>query len=118
MLEREVHKRGGYRPPATPLEALMQADAHQEPALSQQELQPLLDVVRDAMESALTSQETWIVEAHWWRRMSYREIAAELGVGKSQVHRIAQTALRKMADALEGERDNLLAALGAQEPSL
>ena len=90
------------RTPTSPIEALMQAGAHdpiQESALEKHDrLQPLKDALEDP--AVLTPLERWVVEAHIFRGLGFRQIAREIGRGKSHIYRIWKGALDKLEQEL------------------
>lgn len=93
--------------PETPIAALMQCAPFEEPAESALEHAVRVDRLRDLVEDGcLTAREQWVVEATFWRGMGVRPIAAELGLGKSQVWRIRARAIAKLRSALESDAAN------------
>lgn len=105
--------------PETELEAVMQAAPHEEPAMSSERLQPLLDVVRDVMEEVLNEREYWILSAYFWRGMSYDKIAVELNMSKTHCHRLGHQGMEKMRNRMVDMEDDtvgLLRNLGFLEP--
>lgn len=85
--------------PFTPLEALMQAQPGSEPEASQMELLALRDVLADAID-ALAPRERWVFNANVIEGQGVRRIAQDLGIAKSTVHLILQTAKRKLRERL------------------
>lgn len=88
------------RVPETDMQALMEAPPGEEPLESQEQLQPRLEAVRSAMDT-LTDRERWIVEAYYWRRISLRDIGAELNLVHGYVDRLLKRALAKMEAEIE-----------------
>lgn len=87
--------------PQNPLEALLMAAPGDEPVESSDEKQERYGPLRDALESGvLTDREVWVVEAIFWRRLGLRTVAAELGMSKTQVARIRDSALVKLKEVL------------------
>lgn len=78
----------------------MEAAPFQEPAETMSQKEPMLEAVSEAIE-ALGPRERWIIEAVFWRGLSYRQIERELSLAKSHVHRIAHSAMRQMGEALK-----------------
>jgi RNA polymerase sigma factor (sigma-70 family) len=101
--------------PETDLEALMEAPPNAVVPISQRELQPLLDVVRDLLDE-LDERERWVLEGMFWRGHSYRTMAVELAMSKTHIHRIARQAMAKMAERIDVDYSHLLGMLGAQPP--
>lgn len=91
--------------PLTPYEALQQTAPHDEPVDSYLEILPKIDAVAAAV-ADLPERDRWIVEAVFWRGMSMQQIATELGVAKSTVHRILHQALDAMRTKL-GDTDGI-----------
>lgn len=84
-------------PPTTPMEALMQGGAHSPVDESSLEKHVRLDALKDALEGdVLTEIQLWVVEAHVYRGLGFRVIAAELGRKKSYIHRVWKAALRRL----------------------
>lgn len=106
---------GAPQPPSTPMEALMQARPGEEPETSAIERVDAFAPLHDAMESALTERERWIVEALFWRRLPLRSLGRELAMSKTQVARIRDNAIRKLAAALTVDASHLLGTLATED---
>lgn len=78
--------------PAGPLQALMECAPGDEPAESVLELQPLREAVAKCV-GRLTAEQQYIVNAVASERLSIRNLAARLGLQKTQTHRLWQAAL-------------------------
>jgi RNA polymerase sigma factor (sigma-70 family) len=88
--------------PETDMVALMEAApgvAEAESLVAQQELR---EVMAHAWEQ-MDPREQWVLGASLNRSMSLRAIATELGLSKTQVHRILVAAKRNLALALADE---------------
>jgi DNA-directed RNA polymerase specialized sigma subunit len=82
----------------TELELMMQDDGVNTPTSPLvREDTALGDSVFAIFEEILTEREQWIVNAWVFERLGVRTIGAQLSLSKSQVHRILQGALRKLA---------------------
>lgn len=89
--------------PANAFEALMVAEPHAEILESVDEKQERFAPLRDALEDGevLDPREVWVIEALFWRQIGLRTVAAELSMSKTQVARIRDAALAKLANELE-----------------
>lgn len=97
-----VHRRA-----VTPLQALMEAAPFEEPGESVMERWGYLDVVNEAMEEALDEREFWVIQALFWRRLTLRQLGRELSLSKTQVARIRDQAIEKLAVALVQVADEM-----------
>lgn len=79
------------RRPEVPLQALMQAQPGDEPELSLEEVQPLREAAASAIEM-LTDEHRFIIESVHHERLSFSQLAARLGVEKTQAWRLTQVA--------------------------
>lgn len=93
--------------PETELVALMEAPPHSAAAESVEanaELKELLGrVIYETLGDPRDSRESWVFHAHTFDDLSIRAIAKQIGLHKSQVGRILQSAKLKLAEALEKE---------------
>lgn len=96
-------------PPETPIQALMEAAAHQEPEESIEEREERLEPIRQAIEHCgLSERERYVVDALFWRRIGLRAIGAEFstpdkpqGLSHAQIARNRDEALRKIREYME-----------------
>ena len=72
--------------PTTEMQALMESPPFTEPEVSRLERLELRDVICDALDD-LDEQEQWIFDALFVRRLSLRELAAEIAMPKTTVAR-------------------------------
>jgi RNA polymerase sigma factor (sigma-70 family) len=91
---------GDSRRPSTPMQALMEARPNCEPEVSRMERLGLRDVIVDALDD-LDEQEQWIFDALFVRRLSRRELAAEIAMPKTTVARWRDRLLQRLRDKLE-----------------
>lgn len=91
---------GTPKPPVTPFEALIECAPFAEPEPSVLEKTPRLDLVDAAVYDVLDERERWVIQALFWRRMTLRELGRELALSKTQVARIRDGAMEKLAVAL------------------
>jgi RNA polymerase sigma factor (sigma-70 family) len=91
---------GDSRRPSTPMQALMECQPHREPEVSRIERLELRDVIVDALDD-LDMQEQWIFDALFVRRLSLRELAAEIAMPKTTVARWRDRLLSRLRDKLE-----------------
>jgi DNA-directed RNA polymerase specialized sigma24 family protein len=98
------------------LQALMEAPPLYEPPPLESPIQPLIDALTDALdaEGLLDPRELWVLEALFWRGLSYRQLAKELGLSKTHVHRIARGAMAVLADVMSVDHARLLDNLGVE----
>jgi DNA-directed RNA polymerase specialized sigma24 family protein len=90
-----------HPPPTTPTEALMSAPTHAEPEESSLEKHVRLDALKDALEGDVLSEiQLWVVEAHVYRGLGFRVIAAELGRKKTYIHKVWKQALARLESHL------------------
>jgi hypothetical protein len=89
--------------PYTDYEALMQAPPHAEVPTSVESQLPLLELVAWARDAVLDDRERWVLDAVLNRRLSVRDAADEIRIGKTQLCRIRDGALLKLKAALMGE---------------
>jgi RNA polymerase sigma factor (sigma-70 family) len=78
----------------------MEARPGEEPAISREASQPIADKIAEAM-NRLGERERWIVNGTIYEKKTLRTLAAELGLSKTQVARIRDFALNKLARYLE-----------------
>ena len=76
-------------------EALMQADAFDDPGLSLLALEVLREAVVDCIE-LLSDRDQFVIEAIWFERITVRELAARMGICKSRTHEIACRAVKRL----------------------
>lgn len=88
--------------PDTPLQALMEAPPFAEPETSKMELLGMRDILADALE-ALDPREKWIFESRCIRRLSVRDVAAELNMPSSTVWLVYQRAVGKLRETLSAQ---------------
>ena len=89
----------GCERPETPIQALMEAKPFHEPETSKMEVLGLRDILADALD-ALDEREQWIFEARCIRRLSVRDVAAELNMPSSTVWLVYQRAVGKLREIL------------------
>jgi DNA-directed RNA polymerase specialized sigma24 family protein len=88
--------------PETELQALMEAEPHQEPALSKDIMGAAVDDLLQGLDlSALSEEELAALEVTVFAGHSVRNAAKILGWHKSTVHRLKQSALRVIRQQLE-----------------
>lgn len=89
--------------PLTEMQALVEAKPFEEPEESWDQKHARFEPLRDALESGLVldDREVWIIEGLFWRREGLRSIASELSLSKTQVARIRDSALEKLAAHLK-----------------
>ena len=83
------------RIPENPIQALMEADFGQEPEESSEELEPLREIVADAVD-LLPEEDKWVINAVYSEQLSLQQIADQLGVSKTHVFRIRNRALKAL----------------------
>lgn len=86
------------RQPETEIQALMETAPFQEPAVSKEELQNGMSALMDMMMSILTEEEKAVIETTVIAGHSIRNAAEILGMPKSVVHRLKQSALRTIRE--------------------
>jgi len=86
--------------PENPFEALMSCAPNEEPGRDIESMLPLRDVLNDAL-TQLDEQEQWIFDALIVRRLSVRQLAEEINMPKSTVHRWKERACRRVMEILE-----------------
>ena len=91
---------GDSRRPSTDMQALMEARPNCEPEVSRMQRLELRDVICDALDD-LDEQEQWIFDALFVRRLSLRELAAEIAMPKTTVARWRDRLLQRLRDKLE-----------------
>lgn len=93
---------GSSQQPINEYDALMRCAPCEEAVESIEDRLPLRDVVADAIDG-LDEQDRWIFEALFIRRLSIRQLAAEIALPKSTVHRWKDRLLGKLREKLENE---------------
>lgn len=88
--------------PENEWQALMEAPPFIEPEVSQFERLALRDVIVDALES-LTSEEQWIFDALYVRKLSERQLAAEIKLPKTTMRRRKEKLLLRLRHILEDD---------------
>jgi predicted DNA-binding protein YlxM (UPF0122 family) len=83
------------RIPENPIQALMEADFGHEPEESSEELEPLREIVADAVD-LLPEEDRWVIDAVYSEQLSLQQIADQLGVSKTHVFRIRNRALKAL----------------------
>jgi len=91
---------GDSHRPSTPMQALMECQPFHDPEVSRIERLELRDVIVDALEN-LDEQEQWIFDALFVRRLSLRDLAAEIAMPKTTVARWRDRLLAKVRSQLE-----------------
>ena len=91
------------RIPETEMQALMEADFGDEPEESWDEKHERFTVIHDAIEQVLDERERYVVEAKFWRGMGLDLTAREMGLSKTHVKRIRNSAMQKLAEVLGEE---------------
>jgi hypothetical protein len=89
----------GCERPDTPIQALMEAAPGDTPIESLEELQPLRELIVDAIDS-LTEQQRFIVDAVNSERISLAELGTRLGVSKTHAKRLRDEAYSALRAAL------------------
>ena len=85
----------GVNRPETDIESLMQAAPGEAEAASVESRLELQELMADAID-ALSERDRWIIEALFWRRLTLRQLGAELAISKTQVARLRDEALQKL----------------------
>lgn len=93
---------GSSQQPINEYDALMRCAPCEHPEVSVEDRMPLRDVVADAIDG-LDEEERWIFEALFIRRLSIRQLAAEIALPKSTVHRWKDRLLERLREKLEQE---------------
>lgn len=89
-------------PPTTPMQALMEAAAHDEPEESSLEKRVRMEWVHQLIEDAgLTDRELYVLENLYWGRMPLRMVAKNIHCGKTTVARVRDSAVKKLRLAAE-----------------
>lgn len=86
----------------TDYQALMETPPGYEPDVSRAERLELRDLIVDAIDG-LTEQEKWIFDALFVRRLSLRQLAAEIQMPKTTVARWRDRLLLRVRSKLEHE---------------
>ena len=90
------------RPPDTDLQALMEAAPGESPAKSATADLAVGEVLAEAIE-AMPERLRWVFQAHHNRGLSFRQIADEIGLGKTWVHVLYGDAKEWLAARLSDE---------------
>jgi RNA polymerase sigma factor (sigma-70 family) len=85
------------------LQALMESSPGESAGLSTEEMLPLREAIQDAIDR-LPELERLVFDGYFVGRYTMREMAAELGIGKSTVHRLKDKAVSALA-AMLGENE-------------
>lgn len=96
----EVTMGHGETRPANALAALMECPPGQEPDESLDEQQALGDLLVSVIENTLDEEELWIFEALHYRKLTTRELARELSIPRSTVHRMKHSINEKLRSSL------------------
>lgn len=80
-------------------QALMQCAPGEEPDTPRDELLPLRDILQDAIDK-LTDREQWIFDALFTRRLSLRQLGAELNLSFGHVRRLRDEITEKLQSIL------------------
>lgn len=88
-----------YRPD-TAMQALMEAQPHNDPLVSREERLELRDVIADALDD-LTEEERWIFEALYIRKLSLRQLCAEISMPLKTLWTRRNKVLLRLRDKLE-----------------
>lgn len=89
--------------PINEYDAVMRAGPHQEPEESVYEKAERLEPLRRALDpdgGVLDNRELWVLEAIYWRGLSYRQLAQEIPWSTTHLHRVKNDAVRKLYDHL------------------
>ncbi len=89
----------GQHLPETATQALMEAAPFEEPQTSLEAFAHLRDELVDAVDD-LEPRLRWIFEARVYRGLSVRQVALELNLAKSHVHRLYQQAVAELQEKL------------------
>lgn len=87
--------------------AIMEAAPHAHVPTSRAELLTLRETLADAVD-ALDPRKRWVFNACIVERLPLRTVAAQLGLSKSYVHRLRETALVELRQALEGNEQVII----------
>lgn len=87
------------RRPVTRAQAVMEAAAFDEPAVSIEERAPLIAAVRDAMDN-LSDDQRMLLDALLFERRSYRYLAQQWCIPKSTLHRWYSSAIDQLRKEL------------------
>lgn len=96
----EVTVGHGETRPANALAALMECPPGHDPEESLDEQQALGDLLVFLIEDTLDAEELWIFEALHYRKLTVRELARELSIPKSSVHRKRHEIVSKLRSVL------------------
>lgn len=88
--------------PINEFQAVMECEPFQEPDVSQEERLELRDLIVDALDD-LDEQEQWIFDSLFVRRLSLRELAAEINMPKTTVARWRDRLLQRLREKLVNE---------------
>lgn len=89
-------------PPFTDMQALMEAPPNVEPQQSTASLLPVRERIAEAVE-LLPERLRWVFEGRHYRGMSVRQMAMEIQVSKTHVHRLYVQAVELLREALAEE---------------
>jgi len=80
--------------PETPFQALMEAAPHQESRISKQEVMSVETILSRIVDQHLTEEEKAVIETTLYAGHSIRTAAEILGIPKSVVHRLKNSAMQ------------------------
>ena len=100
----EARKLEAYHVPANEMASLMETAPHGVPRTAADALLPIRDLIQDALDAALTTEERWVFDATVVERKTTRAVALELNQSKSVVDRTKQRALSKLREKLSESR--------------
>lgn len=89
--------------PETVIEAMVTASPFEHVEESTEELAERLEPLRRALDpdgGILDDRERWVIESIFFRRISFRDLAKEIPWSTTHLHRVKDSALRKLRDHL------------------
>lgn len=81
------------------MQALMECEPFEDPDVSQLSLLPLRDIIADALDE-LTDEERWMFDAFFVRKLSERQLSAEIQIPKTTLRRRKEKVLDHLRDRL------------------
>ena len=95
----KVTRRYHRNQPVTPIQAMIEAAPFEHVEESLMELMDRLEPIREAIDEKtgiLDDREQWIIEAIFFRRISFRDLAEEVPWSTTHLHRLKNEALAKL----------------------